>query len=114
MVESMEDRKGVDTKERLYNLNKQWDEKKKQKVNDMEAERKKMAEQSFSSAQAKPREGTLVDSLYGDAARRDTELKQKMAESDKTRGMPKDSKYINEKMDKYVIKKFNKEFDQVV
>lgn len=113
MVEGMESRKGVDTKERLYNLNKEWDEKKKQKLNDLDAERKKLAEQSF-SVNAKPREGALVETLYGDAARRDQELKKKMEEFDKTRGMPADSKYVNEKMDKYVAKKFNKEFDQVV
>lgn len=113
MAEAMEGRKGVDTKERLYNLNKQWDEKKKQKITEQEAERKRLAEQSFSS-NAKPRDAPLVDSLYGDAARRNEELRRKQEEHEKTRGLPKDAKYVNEKMDKYVAKKFNKEFDQVV
>jgi hypothetical protein len=113
MTEAMESRKGVDTKERLYNYNKELDEKKKKKLNDLESERKKLTEQSFSAA-GKPREEPLVDSLYGDAKRRDEELKKKMEEHDRTRGMPADSKYVNKKMDAYVAKKFNKEFDQVV
>lgn len=113
MTEAMENRKGVDTKERLYNYNKELDEKKKKKLLDLEAERKKLTEQSFSS-NSKARDGPLVDTLYGDAKRRDEELKKKMDENERTRGMATDSKYVNEKMDKYVVKKFNKEFDQVV
>lgn len=113
MVEAMDNRKGVDTKERLYNLNKEWDAKKKQKLSDEAAERKKLAEQSFSQGGAKEREQPLVDSLYGDAARRDQELQRKQAEYEKTKGLPKDSKYVNAKMDKYVLKKFNKEFEAV-
>jgi len=111
MVESMESRQGKDTKERLYNLNKEWDEKKKNKLTDLEKERKKLTEQSFSKGGEKPRDKPVVDSLYEDAARRNTELQAKQAEYEKTKGLPKDSKYVNNKMDKYVIKKFNKEFD---
>ena len=47
MVGAMEDRKGVDTKERLYNLNKQWLNKKAQKLNEEAEQRKKTSEQSF-------------------------------------------------------------------
>lgn len=55
-----------------------------------------------------------MDSLYGDAARRNTELAKKQEEYEKTKGLPKDSKYFNPKMDKYVLRKFDKEFDAVM
>jgi hypothetical protein len=115
MVENMEDRKGADTKERLYNLNKEWANKKEQKLADEAKERKQASEQSFNQSQRdKPREQPLIDSLYGDAEARRTKLAQKQQEHDKTRGLPKDSKYVNDKMDKYVMSKFDKEFNEVV
>lgn len=77
MVEAMDARKGKDTKERLFNLNKEWDEKKKNKLTDLENERKKLAESSFSKGGEKPRDKPVVDSLYEDAARRNNDLQAK-------------------------------------
>lgn len=114
MADAIEGRKGVDTKERLYNLNKEWQTKKTQKLTQEEQDRKTRAEATHNqSLRDRPREEPLVDSLYKDAEKRRNKLSEMQAENEKNRGLPKEEKYVNNKMDKYVISKFDKEFNEV-
>lgn len=50
--------------------------------------------------------------MYDDAQRRKVDLEIKKKEIDKERMKPKESKFVNEKTDKYVIKRFDKELIQ--
>lgn len=54
----------------------------------------------------------LEQTLYDDAQRRKTDLEVKKKEIDKERMKPKEGKFVNDKSDKYVIKRFDKEFKQ--
>ena len=59
------------------------------------------------------REKPLDQTLYEDAERRRKEHAVKKAELDRTRDMPKEKQYKNENSDKYVLRKFVKEFELV-
>jgi hypothetical protein len=52
--------------------------------------------------------------LYEDAKRRTDENKRKKEELDKVRDLPKEEKFVNKNQDKFVIKKFDKEFKMVI
>lgn len=56
------------------------------------------------------RDKPLDQTLYEDAERRRTEHAKKKEELDKTRGKPKEEMYHNDTSDKYVKKRFDKEF----
>ena len=51
--------------------------------------------------------------MYNDAQKRDKKLKEMRDEYERNRGLPKEEKYVNGKMDKYVISKFDKEFNEI-
>ena len=55
---------------------------------------------------------TLQEFLYEDDKRRREENKKKKEELDKTRDLPKDKKFVNENCDKYVVQKFDREYEQ--
>lgn len=59
------------------------------------------------------REKPLDQSLYEDAERRRKDLLIMKKELDKTRDVPKEKMYHNDKSDKYVKKKFERELKEV-
>ena len=54
----------------------------------------------------------LEQTLYEDSNRRRADLEVLKKKVDQERMKPKEGKFINEKSDKYVIKRFDKEFKQ--
>ena len=99
-----EKRGGKSTYERLYELNKEWKDKKLQKL-EVEQNKYKVDQPHNLSVREKP----LDQTLYEDAERRRKENAFKKAELDKTRDMPKEKQYKNENSDKYVKQRFEKE-----
>jgi hypothetical protein len=59
------------------------------------------------------RDPNLDKTLYEDAERRRKENAQKKAELDRTRDMPKEKMYKNNKSDKHVMNKLDRELKQV-
>lgn len=50
--------------------------------------------------------------MYEDSMRRKTDHEQLKKKIDAERMKPKENKFVNEKSDKYVIKRFDKEYKQ--
>lgn len=107
--EKLAEKRNKPTHERLYELNKELQTKKLQKL---EAERNKFRVEQSQNKSVSHREKPLDQTLYEDAERRRKELAQKKEELDRTRDKPKDKKYYNEKSDKYVIQRLDKELIQ--
>jgi len=102
--EKMQERSSKPTYERLYDLNKEKMQKHAENVMKAPAgqqEQKKVTKRE-----------NLEQTLYEDAQRRKVELEAKKKELDKERLKPKESKFVNDKSDKYVIKRFDKELKQ--
>lgn len=124
--EKLQDRKGKATHERLYDLNKERQEKLRQK---QEEEREKIRMQSsidmshhasaglsgagHQSVSASKRDKPLDQTLYEDAERRRRDLQKLKDEVEKARANPNQSKFFNENSDKYVINRFERELNQV-
>lgn len=100
--EKMAERGSKPTYERLYELNKEKMQKHAENVMKQPAQpEKKIVKRE-----------NLEQTLYEDAQRRKTELEIKKKELDKERMKPKEGKFVNDKSDKYVIKRFDKELKQ--
>ena len=108
--EKLADRKNKPTHERLYNLNKELQQKKQQKLQEIIEQSKSQAEHNVPLTK---RDKPLDQTLYDDAERRRLENAKKKEELDKTRDLPKEKYYHNDTSDKYVQKKFQRELQQL-
>jgi hypothetical protein len=108
-----EKRQGKSTHERLYDLNKELQQKKKAKV---EEEQERFKHQSVNVSHAdhhnmssSKRDKPLDQTLYDDAERRRRDLVHRKKELDKIRDQPKDKMYHNDQSDMYVRKRFERD-----
>jgi len=108
--EKMADRKAKPTHDRLYDLNKERQEKLRQKQNEARFEFSKQGADQSTTAQ---RRENLDQTLYLDAERRRKDLEKKKQELDKTRDKPKQDYYHNDTSDKYVAKRLERELQQL-
>lgn len=106
--EKMGDRKNKTTYDRLYDLNKERQEKLRVKQNEQKFEFSK-ADQST----AQPRREGLDQTLYDDAQRRKVDNEKKKQELDKIRDKPKVDYFHNDNSDKYVAKRVERELQQL-
>ena len=108
--EKLGDRKNKATYERLYDLNKELQQKKLHKVQEINEQSKAAAE--FNVEQRRDR-SVLEQTLYDDADRRRKDLAKKKEELDKTRDQPKEKYFHNDNSDKYVMKRLDRELQQI-
>jgi hypothetical protein len=99
-----EKREGKPIYERLYELNKELLEKK----SIMKEQEENRYRQSIIESQIHKREN-LEQILYEDAERRRKDNEKAKAELDRIRDTPQGKPYHNEKSDKYVQKRFDRE-----
>lgn len=97
--------------ERLYDLNKELLEK-KETQRTMEMDKFRSQATLGVDGSAKKREN-LEKILYEDAERRRKDQQRAKEQLDKVRDLPKDKAYHNNKSEKYVQKKFERELCQV-
>ena len=108
--EKLGDKRNKPTHERLYELNKELQQKKQMKLQEQIEQSKSQAEHSVPLSK---RDKPLDQTLYDDAERRRTENARKKEELDRTRDLPKEKYFHNDTSDKYVQKKFERELQQL-
>ena len=104
--EKLGDKRNKPTHERLYELNKELQQKKQMKLQEIIEQSKSQAEHNVPLSK---RDKPLDQTLYDDAERRRTENARKKEELDRTRDLPKEKYFHNDTSDKYVQKKFERE-----
>lgn len=107
----MADRKNKATHERLYELNKERQEKLRQKQ--IEEREKYLSQSRPDQTMSIQRRENLETTLYEDAHRRKKDLEKLKEELDKTRLAPKEKAFHNDNSDKYVMKRLERELQQL-
>ena len=106
IVEQNPERAAKPTYERLYELNRtQQDKNAQSQMNETSKANQTMT---------KERREQLDTTLYEDADRRKKDQDKKRKVFDKERATPAEAKYVNKRMDKYVLSRFNREFEEAL